>query len=119
MGGVIGGLLGTLFCKLGVKLDDTGGLDVGVEGGGEITELGEDEEGTSESVETEDGRMELGSWSMLIFERAEGVPVLGVGLVAGRLVEGGSSCVRLGLLDVDGGSYEVVGNGGLLEGGGG
>ena len=121
MGAVIGGLLGTLFCKLGVKLDGTGGLSVGVGGDGESTglkelgkELGGDEEGRSESIGTEDGRMELGSRGMLNLGRAEGVPVLGV-----TLVEDGVSFVRLGVLDVDGGSYEVVGSGELVEGGGG
>ena len=55
VGEVIGGLLGTLFCKLEVKLDGMGGLSVGVGGEGESTglkelgkELGGDEEGRTE-----------------------------------------------------------------------
>ena len=122
---MIGGVLGTLFSRLEVKLDGTGGSDVVVGGDGESSELDElgkelggGKDGRSESIGTEDGRMELGSRGTLIFGKGEGVPVLRVSLI-GRLVEGGLSFVRLGVSDVDGGSYEVVGSGELLEGGGG
>lgn len=64
-----------------------------------------------------EGRTELGSKSMLIREEAEGSATLG-GTLTGRLVDGGFSGVRLGVLDIDGGSYENVNIGGLLEGGG-
>jgi len=62
-----------------------------------------------------EGRMELGSKSMLIREETEGSATL-EGTLIERLVDGGFSGVRLEVLDMDGGSYENVNTGGLLEG---
>jgi hypothetical protein len=66
----------------------------------------------------EDGRTELGSRNIPICEEVEGSAML-EGTLIGRLVDGGLSGVILGVLDVDGGSYEDVSTERPLEGRGG
>ena len=124
-------MIDRLLCELEIELDidDTGGLDIEVEGGGEDVklkeldkELGRGEEGGSEPLEvvvvdeSEDEVIELDS-SVLSCERAEGSG-MSEDILVGRLVDEGLSDVGLGVLDVGGESCEDADTGGLLVGGG-